>query len=296
VLFIACLSQSGLLALAGATLAFLYAVGWETFYVTPALAALLYAADVPSPFFPREYVLWSIFLPVAAEFSVDRALHPAPPALPRIFLSVATFGVMAQIVDGWAAIFLLIALLPSRFWDRLGRGRWRAEQARWMAWFDGECGVCRILARLVAIFAILPDVPFRPAQADPAVLAVMERENSWVLQAPDGSLRLRFEALADLIGLSPWLAWLAPGLRLPGLRELGNAAYTCFARRRAFWARFFPAIRPRRILYGGARWLQFVLVLLVFWSLYGAYRRIQPEVQKRVFEILDEYSRSRLKS
>jgi predicted DCC family thiol-disulfide oxidoreductase YuxK len=145
-----------------------------------------------------------------------------------------------------------LPFLPEMFWDGL-RERWATPKRRGLQiWYDGDCGFCKGMLRLIETFWLLPPHQVRPCQSDPAMHAMMRAEESWVLIAPDGRRHLRFDAVLEAMRLSPLLRPVSWPLRVPPLRALGNALYRRVAHDRGSAAKwlFFMRERPLRALPG----------------------------------------------
>ncbi len=111
--------------------------------------------------------------------------------------------------------------------------------------FDGECAVCRAIARWVAAEAHdrsgMPTLRVRPIGDDPAdVLALNPALDIWDAYAtihvvmPDASMRLGGEAVAEVLRRIPLTSWFTPlfGMRAFGRRPfqaLMDGAYTVLA-------------------------------------------------------------------
>ena len=96
-------------------------------------------------------------------------------------------------------------------------------------YFDADCGFCTRMVDRVRRLAGLPEEAIVPAQSDPAIFEIMERENSWIVIDGQGERRLRWAALAFVLGqrraLRP-IAWL---MRAPVLTWAGDRFYRWIA-------------------------------------------------------------------
>jgi predicted DCC family thiol-disulfide oxidoreductase YuxK len=137
-----------------------------------------------------------------------------------------------------------LAFLPSAFWDGLDR-RLRPQGAP-RIFFDGDCSFCRRMVNLVRTFLVLPDVRATPAQDDPNIEAVMQRDDSWVVVRADGRRETRFDAAIALCEVSPIGRFGAPMLKLPPVRQLGTWLYQVVSNHRDITSRLIAQPRPMR--------------------------------------------------
>lgn len=146
------------------------------------------------------------------------------------FMNVGYFPVVS--ISG------LLVMLPSFFWNRVsGWAERRFQGARHAIYYDEPCGFCKKLAFIFRNISVLQDAPVLPAQSDPAINAVLQRENSWVVKLPDGRLLTKWEAVGYMWRRSPVLFVFGLLFLLPGFRQLGEALYHCIARNRPGLAR-----------------------------------------------------------
>jgi predicted DCC family thiol-disulfide oxidoreductase YuxK len=127
-------------------------------------------------------------------------------------------------------------LIPGADWDALARWQ-RSRGRRRLVIFDGGCGVCfaivRILARLDTLgrlsFVASDDPARMPAGLDPELL----QSTVVVIDEATSKRWLRADAVAEVFATLPFtrpLAWL---LRAPLLRAIAARAYVAFAARRS---------------------------------------------------------------
>lgn len=111
------------------------------------------------------------------------------------------------------------------------------EAQKPIAYYDGDCGFCKKMVRLIRSLLLLSAAMFRPAQSDPSVYADMQAQNSWVLVDPAGRRHFKFQAFIELCRISPICKIFVPFLRWGPVSRLGNRCYERFAKNRSF----FPA-------------------------------------------------------
>ena len=159
----------------------------------------------------------------------------------------------------------LLAFLPSKFWDRLGN--WFAPSPSLRVFYDGECGVCRKMAALLAEFGLVQPNLVAPASDDPRAHSAMQTHQSWVIADQDRGFRFGFDGFLALCGGSRLyrpLRWLLDH-RLG--RWFGERAYRLLADRRQLLSRLTPSTPPRPDLLLSRPALLFCggLVGLCFW-------------------------------
>ncbi len=111
-------------------------------------------------------------------------------------------------------------------------------------YFDQDCFFCK---RMMGLFRRLAGFPagtqYRPCQSDPAMLALMERENSWVFVADGQPPAFKFEAICQVLSYSHRGAWLVPMMRWPWVHRLGTRLYEWMAAHRTQlspWTAWLP--------------------------------------------------------
>lgn len=112
--------------------------------------------------------------------------------------------------------------------------------------YDVDCGFCLKMCTLLREFVLAGDTRILPAQAHPEILAIMERENSWVVTDAAGTAHVHWHAMALLFRQRlPWrpLGWL---MSLPPLIGLGNGLYRAVAANREAMGRWTARVLPWR--------------------------------------------------
>ncbi|MEX2517992.1 MAG: HTTM domain-containing protein [Paracoccaceae bacterium] len=174
----------------------------------------------------------------------------------RLFLDIGHFWLVS--------LASLAAFLPAPVWDRIAARYWRPEQRRIEIWYDRDCGFCLKTARLLREFFLPRAVPIRPAQDDPRIGALLERENSWVVVDGSGRERLRWDAVAFVMRQSPLLrplGWLAG---LYGAVGLGRPTYRLIGNSRGALGRLTGALfRPRAVIFRPGRAVSSLLALVI---------------------------------
>ncbi len=145
----------------------------------------------------------------------------------------------------------LTVLIPASVWVWLAARKRKnlpegelSDREKIIMHYDEDCGFCLKMCLIIREF-LLPDaVKIIPAQSQPAIYAIMERENSWVITDHTGRTYLHWHAMQFLFAQSLLfkpIAWL---MKLPPLMAVGNRVYHKVATNRGtmgdITARFLP--------------------------------------------------------
>jgi predicted DCC family thiol-disulfide oxidoreductase YuxK len=144
-------------------------------------------------------------------------------------------GIVMCLNVGLFPLFNMVSLLlfiPSWFWDRMPLFRQTSERMGLTIYFDGACDFCRKTCLLLKTFLVLPHTLIVPAQEDQSILAIMERDNTWVVQDHQGAQYTQWKAIVLLFRYSPIFWPLAGVLSLPFLSSVGTKLYQTIARNR----------------------------------------------------------------
>lgn len=190
-----------------------------------------------------------------------------------IFLAVAFFPVVS--------ICGLTVFIPSAVWDKLLP--WfnaRPQRKNITLYYDRECGFCRKTCLIFRELGLPSATRIEPAQAYPEIYAIMQRENSWVVEDGAGQRRTQWDAVAWCWRRSPLLWPLGAVFLPPFMRPLGDALYRLIAGNRDALGRltaFFlpeyerPIDRPLR------KWTQIIvallMVLVLLWNISSVFHR-----------------------
>jgi predicted DCC family thiol-disulfide oxidoreductase YuxK len=151
----------------------------------------------------------------------------------QLFINLGIFS--------WAMIGYTPYLLTAAEWDLFTRLE-RTRRRKLTAYFDAGCGVCFQIVRVLARLDRFARVRFvSSAEADPlpeGVTPDLLDRTILVVDEASGRRWTRADAVAQILSALPvGFLWAFP-LRVPGLRQLANAAYGVFARRRqsvSYW-------------------------------------------------------------
>lgn len=127
----------------------------------------------------------------------------------------------------------LTLLVPSVVWIWLANRRKDDKRKSIIMHYDVDCGFCLKMCLILREFLLPDSVKIVPAQSNPEIYAVMERENSWVITDANNRQYIHWHAMSFLFSQS-WLfkpfAWL---MNIPPLMSLGNRLYRWVANNRA---------------------------------------------------------------
>ena len=108
-------------------------------------------------------------------------------------------------------------------------------RSRWLCYYDGDCGFCNEVVRLLSrldVFDRVAWVPYQSLEEPPTGLSWEDLESAVYLERGQGRFYRGFYAFRMLsAGILP-LVPLLPLLWLPGVRFLGEALYARIARNR----------------------------------------------------------------
>ncbi len=147
-------------------------------------------------------------------------------SLGAIWLMHLGFPTFLHIGHFWlASLTSLCAYIPGRAWNWIGRWYFSDAQRSIHIYYDRDCGFCLKTALILREFFLPRAAPVTPAQDDPRIGEVLEREVSWVVIDHTGAQRLRWDAVAYVMSQSKVLrpfGWLA---RFYGAIGLGDPTY-----------------------------------------------------------------------
>ena len=205
-----------------------------------------------------------------------------------LFLSIGIFPLVS--ITG------LMVFIPGLVWNfAIPRFNSRASRRGIAIFYDRDCDFCRKTCNIFCALSLPESTSVDPAQNDPEINRILERENSWVVRDARGNYRTRWDAVAYVWRRSP-LLWPLGYVFLPSLMHpLGDRLYDLIARNRGALGRLTAVLLPER---GTAAFrphlaTQAVLLLLlvgvVAWNmqnLSGPYSIARPDWFKQVFQAL----------
>jgi predicted DCC family thiol-disulfide oxidoreductase YuxK len=132
----------------------------------------------------------------------------------------------------WVTAAALLALLPGWFWEKVRMwvtaGDWRNAAV----YYDGACGFCRSLIKVIRGLFPHGRVTFTPAQDLVEMEADMSRKKSWVVVDDSGVRHFGFEAVIVLADCHLFFRWVVPLLTGVRVKRVGNAIYCSVANHR----------------------------------------------------------------
>ena len=191
----------------------------------------------------------------------------------RIFLHIGHFWL--------ASLTSLCAYVPGRVWDWASGWYFSESQRQIRIYFDRDCGFCLKVALVLREFFLPRCVTVTPAQDDPKIGEVLERETSWVVIDHQGDQRLRWDAVVYVMSQSVVLrpfGWL---VKAYGMIGLGDPTYKAIGdNRKGFGAiisrllsttKTIPQLNvPVQIGLG------LVMIFCLFWNIQGLRGSFQP--------------------
>ncbi|MBL8547399.1 MAG: HTTM domain-containing protein [Hyphomonadaceae bacterium] len=178
----------------------------------------------------------------------------------RLFLAIDQFWIFS--------IASLIAFVPGIFWDWWDKRYWRDRQRSIAIYYDRDCAFCRKISLVLRQFFLPHTIAVKPAQDEPGVGEVLERENSWVVIGDDGRQRLHWRALVYVTEQSLFMRPLSWLLALCGALGLGRRTYEVIGRNRSSLSKLVPAPgRAFRLSAPVQIGLAVVLVFSLAWNL-----------------------------
>jgi len=146
---------------------------------------------------------------------------------------------------GFVSMMTWLIFIPGGFWDWLFARLRRPALTGLKIYYDGDCGFCLKMVKIIRTFLLLPETPLIPAQSDAAIHEQMKQHNSWVVVGGDGVARYKFDAMLHVFRVSPVGVIFWPLLALPISRQLGTMLYERVAGDRGAAADRIAWIKPR---------------------------------------------------
>ncbi len=146
----------------------------------------------------------------------------------------------------------LSLLIPGALWVRLRNSDRQVARRRQLEsiviYYDEDCTFCIRMCLILRTFLLPQGTRILRAQNYPAVHAIMERENTWVIQDMQGGYHTHWQAMTYLFS-QRWpfkpLGWL---MSLQPLSVIGNRIYRWVAEHRGLMGRVTARLLPFRPL------------------------------------------------
>lgn len=106
------------------------------------------------------------------------------------------------ILTMWIGLFPYICIamwtlfIPSPVWNYLGRKFYHSPVR---IYYDRDCGFCFKMVSLIKSFCLTKESLILPAQENPRIHEIMNRENSWVVETQEGECHTAYEAFLLIV-------------------------------------------------------------------------------------------------
>jgi len=115
----------------------------------------------------------------------------------------------------------LTVLIPSAVWVWLAARRKPAAMDNIIIYYDQDCGFCLKMVLVLRELLLSHHVKIFPAQETPEIYAIMEKENSWVVQGANGEHHTHWEAMRHLFAQRWAFKPIALIMSIPPLMMIG---------------------------------------------------------------------------
>ena len=156
-----------------------------------------------------------------------------------IFLNVGFFPLIS--ISG------LCVFIPAMVWNHISlKINYIFASQQHTIYYDKLCDFCCKICLIFRELSLLQSTPVEAAQDTPAIYALMQKENSWVVKTDTGKLLTKWEAIAYLWRHSPILFIAGIIFSLPFLKKPGNALYEIITTNRGNIAKLLALFLPYR--------------------------------------------------
>jgi len=142
------------------------------------------------------------------------------------------------------SISSILLFTPTEVWDRISLWFKGRQGAGLTFYYDEGCEFCLKMCSLLRTFLVLPEARIAPAQSNPPMAEILDREFSWVVHDPQGETHIKWVAMVKVFAHSPVFFWLAWPLQLFG--GFGTRGYDWVADHRGGFGRLFALWLPWR--------------------------------------------------
>jgi len=140
----------------------------------------------------------------------------------------------------------LTVLIPSAVWIWLAARRKPKHYDDIVIYYDQDCGFCLKMVLVLRELLLSRHVKIYPAQDYDHIYAIMERENSWVIQGANGEYHTHWHAMRHLFA-QRWvfrpLSWI---MAFPPFMAIGNWVYRWVADNRGTMSTITASSMPWR--------------------------------------------------
>jgi predicted DCC family thiol-disulfide oxidoreductase YuxK len=131
------------------------------------------------------------------------------------------------------AIAIWLGLLPTSFWNFLGRKINTEERKGLTLYFDGGCRFCEKLVLIIKEFFLIGETKTIFTQANPQINNIMLKKNTWVVKNSQGQVFTHFAGIIEMTRHIPFFGWAHRLLALKPIALLGNFGYKLVANNRS---------------------------------------------------------------
>lgn len=134
----------------------------------------------------------------------------------------------------FAPIVILLALLPSNFWEIVFSLINRKKFTDLTIYYDSYCSSCFRIVYYIKTFLLHPSAKVVSAQTNKDIETDMNENNSWVV-VWQGKKYHSFDGAIAIAKASPLAFFFAPILSLPPIRAIGEKLYRYMAKRKSMY-------------------------------------------------------------
>jgi len=122
-------------------------------------------------------------------------------------------------------IVAMMAFLPTLFWEWFWKKLKTPKRTNLTIYYDGHCGFCYKMVRIMQSFFLFPEVQARPAQNSSAINRLMIQNNSWVVVDHKNENHIRYDGFLAVMSASPLLNPFRFVFALRPVRYAGELLY-----------------------------------------------------------------------
>ena len=193
-----------------------------------------------------------------------------------VLFSFFHIGLNLSMNIGWfqiIAMILLTIFIPTELWDYIIKKLSTEKRKKLKIYFDNDCSFCKRLVFTISTLFLVPGTQVIPADSNPKINKILEKENSWVVEDYKGNYYFKFDALMYCFSMSPILSPMKILIKWKDFMKFGNGAYSVVANNRPFLSKAtdfmkFKPINP------GTPWPLVLNSIALLSLLYGFYWNI----------------------
>ncbi|MEZ8143865.1 DCC1-like thiol-disulfide oxidoreductase family protein [Enterovibrio sp. FF113] len=138
----------------------------------------------------------------------------------------------------------LSLLIPGVCWDWLAKFNAKPKRRDIVIFYDEGCGFCKKTCLILRNFLLPDSVKIHPAQKNPDIYPIMEKENSWVLRDHQGGLHTHWNGVQYLFRVSLLFRPIGVVMGWKPLLGVGNRLYRWIADNRDMMGRITERFLP----------------------------------------------------